>query len=93
MLDDLSSGSLANLKDFAESNSKNFTFVKGSINDDDEQTLEKAFKDIDVVFHEAAIVSVPKSVREPELTNYVNAEGTANLLRKALNSKVDCCFV
>jgi len=88
VLDDLSSGTLVNLKEIAESNSKNFTFVKGSINDD-EQSLEEAFEDVEVVFHEAAIVSVPRSVREPELTDYINTKGTMNLLRKALRSKVE----
>jgi len=87
VLDDLSSGSFVNLEKSATSESKNFSFVKGSIND--EETLEKALKDVEVVFHEAAIVSVPKSVKEPELTNYVNVKGTANLLRKAVDSKVE----
>jgi UDP-glucose 4-epimerase len=36
-----------------------------------------------VVFHEAAIPSVPRSIEEPELTHEVNVNGTFNLLRAA----------
>jgi nucleoside-diphosphate-sugar epimerase len=83
VLDDLSSGSLSNLKN--STLSRNFSFVKGTIHDN--QTVKKALKDVEVVFHEAAVTSVPRSLREPKLTNYVNVEGTLNVLLNANNSR------
>ncbi|MDG7001416.1 MAG: SDR family NAD(P)-dependent oxidoreductase [Nitrososphaerota archaeon] len=85
VLDDLSAGDFSNLKE--ASSSKNFTFLKGDINDPD--TAKKAIKDVEVVFHEAALVSVPKSIKEPELTSQINVEGTRNLLRYTSDSSVD----
>jgi len=41
-----------------------------------------------VVFHEAAIPSVPRSIDEPELTHDVNVNGTFNVLRAALAGEV-----
>ena len=45
--------------------------------------LEKVFTGIDVVFHEAAIPSVPRSIAEPELSHDVNVNGTFSMLLAA----------
>jgi UDP-glucose 4-epimerase len=50
--------------------------------------LANACQDVDCVFHEAALPSVPKSVADPKLTNSVNVEGTLNLLLAARQSGV-----
>lgn len=74
-LDSLRTGSLENIEDFR--NHDYFDFFQGDIRDDN---LEEVIKDVDVVFHEAAVTSVPESVRNPELTNSVNLEGTEKVL-------------
>ena len=77
VLDDLSSGKLENLKNHKGSGA--FQFVRGDIRDT--KAVGKALSDADAVIHEAAMVSVPLSVKNPELTHSVNVEGTLNLLK------------
>lgn len=84
VLDDFSGGTLANLKGAIASGS--VTIVNGSINDPN--LLRSALKDIDVVFHEAAIVSVQRSISEPELTHHVNIDGTKLMLDLSLHHGV-----
>ena len=50
--------------------------------------LEKVFAGIDVVFHEAAIPSVPRSIAEPELSHDVNVNGTFSVLLAAHRQKI-----
>jgi len=47
-----------------------------------------ACQDVDYVFHEAAIPSVPKSVADPATSNRANVDGTLNLLIAARDAKV-----
>jgi UDP-glucose 4-epimerase len=49
----------------------------------DYRSLQPLFDGIDVVFHEAAIPSVPRSIQEPELTHDVNVNGTFNVFLAA----------
>jgi UDP-glucose 4-epimerase len=77
VIDNLHTGSLANIDRHLDK--KNFSFVKGDIRDIN--LVRKTLKDIDVVFHEAALASVTFSVKDPILTNQVNVEGTLNLLK------------
>jgi len=77
VLDDLSSGKLENLK--GHEGNPAFRFIRGDIRN--AKAVGKALVDADAVIHEAAIVSVPLSVKNPELTHSVNVEGTLNLLR------------
>jgi UDP-glucose 4-epimerase len=58
---------------------KDFHFIKGDIRDS--KLLIETMKDIDVVFHEAALASVTLSVQNPILTNDINVTGTLNLLK------------
>jgi len=84
VLDNVSTGRMENLAHHAER--KNFHFVKGDVRDF--ELVKKAVMDIDVVFHEAALVSVTRSVENPVLTNDVNVTGTLNLLKACLDSGV-----
>ncbi|MEI7857256.1 MAG: NAD-dependent epimerase/dehydratase family protein, partial [Methanomicrobiales archaeon] len=62
------------------------TFIPGSILD--LPALKSAFSGADGIFHEAAIVSVPRSVADPAETHQVNLSGTLNVLLAARNCGV-----
>src|SRR5688572_10278922 len=49
----------------------------------DTSALAAAMQGVDVVYHQAALRSVPRSVEEPVETNRVNVEGTLNVLMAA----------
>ncbi len=74
VLDNLSSGKLANLEEVAGQ----IDFVEGDICD--VAAVERSMKAVDVVFHLAARASVPRSVAEPGPSNEINVTGTVNLL-------------
>jgi len=74
IVDDLSTGKTENLKKF----NQNIKFVRGSITDLD--LLKRTFKDCDYVFHQAAIPSVPRSIKDPIASNNANINGTLNVL-------------
>lgn len=76
VLDDLSGGSRDNLAGFGP-----VEFVHGSILD--EPALTAATRGCRFVFHEAALGSVPMSVREPRRYHDANATGTLNVLEAA----------
>ena len=84
-IDNLFNGRLENLDD-AKKNKK-FTFYKGDIRDMD--FLLEIFKDIDIIYHEAAFTSVPQSVKMPENCNDVNVNGTISVLNAARRSNVE----
>ncbi len=78
-IDNLFNGRLENLEE--ASKHKNFQFHKADIRDFN--FLLDIFKDIDIIFHEAAFTSVPQSVIMPESCNDVNINGTLNVLNAA----------
>ncbi len=82
VLDNLSSGNLDNLKSVR----RRIEFVQGDIRD--EKKLRKALRGVEVVFHQAALRSVPKSVKHPIEYHEVNATATLSLLQLALESGV-----
>lgn len=82
VLDDLSAGTLNNLKEVANG----IEFIKGSITDLD--MVRGACSDIDVIFHLAAKISVEDSIKNPLQTSSVNIDGTLNLLSAAKDNKV-----
>jgi len=84
ILDDLSTGKLENIKNLQKKN--NVQFIKGSITDD--RLLHKCFSDIDYVFHQAALPSVPRSIKDPQGSNEVNISGTLNVLIAAKDYNV-----
>lgn len=73
VLDDFSSGSMRNLNHCAD----RIDIVKGKIQD--KATVERAISGVHIVFHHAALVSVPQSVKNPELSAHVNDLGTLNV--------------
>lgn len=79
VLDDLSTGSESNIE--ALKNNPAFTFIRGDIRD--AATCEKACAGIDVVLHQAALGSVPRSIDNPIATNSVNVDGFLNMLNAA----------
>jgi len=82
VLDDLSTGHRRNL-DIAEGR---ISFVEGDIRD--LSTVQRAVDGSEVVFHQAALPSVPRSVRDPAATNAVNVTGTLNALIAARDAGV-----
>jgi UDP-N-acetylglucosamine/UDP-N-acetyl-alpha-D-glucosaminouronate 4-epimerase len=82
VMDDLSSGyegNLASIRDEIE-------FIEGDIRD--AQVVNEAVKGTHVVFHEAALGSVPRSVADPVTTHQVNITGTLNVFLAARDAGV-----
>ena len=84
ILDNLTTGSLLNIEPMLRS--KNVEFVQGSITN--LAALRKAFSGADYVFHQAAVPSVPRSVKDPKTSHNVNATGTLNVLLAARDNGV-----
>jgi UDP-glucose 4-epimerase len=84
VIDDLSTGRLQNIKDLIDD--QKITFIRGSITD--VNLLQKTLKNVDYVFHEAAIPSVPRSIIDPIASNVVNVNGTLNVLVAAKDNHV-----
>jgi nucleoside-diphosphate-sugar epimerase len=74
ILDNFSTGRRENIAEFAA----DVEVVEADIRD--EASVETAVQGAEVVFHEAALASVPRSVADPASSNDVNVRGTLNLL-------------
>lgn len=83
-LDNLATGLESNLADFSDQ--PRFRFIRGDIRDLD--TCIKAMDGVDVVLHQAALGSVPRSIDDPLTTNDVNISGFLNVLEAARKSEV-----
>jgi len=83
VLDDLSTGREENMAHLQG----RCRFVKGSITD--LQLLRELMPGIEVVFHQAALGSVPRSVEDPMTTHEVNITGTFNVLLAAKEAGVE----
>lgn len=84
VLDNLSSGKLTNLEDVK--NSPNLEVTIGDIKD---YSLCVALTEgIDYIIHQAALVSVPKSIENPLINNDENIMGFLNILEAARENKV-----
>ena len=79
VFDNLETGRISNLQEF-EGN-KHFTFINGDIRDFD--ACVNAVKGIDIISHQAALGSVPRSIEFPHNTHAVNATGFLNMLHAA----------
>ncbi len=84
VLDNLATGSLRNIEVF--SNHPRFEFMEGDIRQF--QTCLKACANIDVINHQAALGSVPRSVDDPLTTNEVNITGTLNIFTAAKEKNI-----
>ncbi len=82
VIDDFSSGRVENLADARA----RVELVQGDLCD--QETLAQVTEGIDVVFHQGAVPSVPRSVEEPLRTNHVNVTGTLLVLEQARRAGV-----
>jgi UDP-N-acetylglucosamine 4-epimerase len=89
-LDDFSTGHRANLDDVrqavGEAAWSRHRFIEGDIAD--LATCEAACSGVDVVLHQAALGSVPRSISEPLRTHRANADGFLNVLDAARRAGV-----
>ena len=81
IIDNLSTGYLENINEIG-----NIDFINASINDND--ALMRALEGVELVFHQAAIPSVPRSVNKPIETHDASVNGTFTLLLAARDRKV-----
>lgn len=84
ILDNLSTGSLKNIETLIKE--KKVEFMEGDITDSD--TCNKAMVNTDIVLHQAALGSVPRSIEDPVKTHEVNATGFLNILESARENKI-----
>jgi len=82
IFDNLSTGSLENLAHLKNK----IDFVEGDLQDRD--ALEQAIEGIDIVYHQAALASVPRSVAKPMDTHAACVTGTLNVLDCSRLAKV-----
>ena len=85
VLDDLSNSTTTNLEEHIRK--RTIEFLRGDIRDP--KAVKDSIRNVDVVFHEAAQVSVPLSMDDPLHTDDVNVRGTLNLLAAASDEKVE----
>jgi nucleoside-diphosphate-sugar epimerase len=83
VLDDLSTGLPANLESVID----DVEMMKGDVRDP--ESIGRAVRGSDVVFHQAAIPSVVRSVADPVASHAVNATGTLNVLVAARDARVE----
>lgn len=83
-LDNFSTGKRENLEGFIANS--NFRLIEGDIRNMSD--CENAVRDVDVVFHEAALGSVPRSIKDPVTTTDVNIGGFVKILFAAKEAKV-----
>ncbi len=84
VLDNFETGKRSNIEPFLSN--PNFQLIEGDIRDF--ETCSKAVKGCDMVTHQAALGSVPRSIATPEITHSVNATGFLNMLHAAQQQKV-----
>ena len=82
IIDDLSTGYRENVGEVGG----DVDFVHASVAD--ETALRRALEDVELVFHEAAIPSVPRSVESPRQTHIASVDSTFSLLLAARERKV-----
>jgi nucleoside-diphosphate-sugar epimerase len=83
VLDDFSTGETSNLPQHASSR---LHLYKGDIRD--EAFVRSALQGYEAIIHQAALVSVTRSVEDPGRTNSVNVDGTVNLLSAARDANI-----
>ena len=83
-LDNFSTGKFENIRHLFDY--KNFRLIVGDIRNFDD--CRRAMLGVDYVLHEAALGSVPRSIKDPVTTNEVNVSGFLNVLIAARDAKV-----
>lgn len=84
ILDNFSTGKSENLLHLESSN---LEIVKGDVRD--EALVKKVVKGVDLVFHLAALTSVPLSFEKPKLCEEVNVQGSFNVIDAAIEEEVE----
>ena len=83
-LDNFSTGKMENLKGFIDDS--RFKLIVGDIRNFDD--CEKSVRNIDIIFHEAALGSVPRSIKDPITSTDVNIGGFVRMLFAAKEARV-----
>ena len=84
-LDNFSTGHMNNIKGLIEN--KNFELINGDIRD--LKICQIGCKGVDFILHQAALGSVPRSIKDPILSTSVNINGFLNILKAASENKVE----
>jgi UDP-glucose 4-epimerase len=82
ILDNLSTGSLKNIEHLTDK----ITFINADIRD--YAACLAVTKEIKIIFHLAAFISVPESIERPDICYQINVLGTLNLLQAAVTNGV-----
>lgn len=85
VLDNLSNGFMKNVEIFKSY--RNYEFINGDITNYDD--CQRACEGIDVISHQAALGSVPRSIKFPLATHGANATGFINMINAARENNVD----
>jgi UDP-N-acetylglucosamine/UDP-N-acetylgalactosamine 4-epimerase len=85
IIDNLSTGHYKNIENFINKYN-NIEFIEGDIKNID--LLKKITKNIDMICHQAALGSVPRSIKDPLSSHKSNVDGFLNLLIAANENKV-----
>ena len=83
-IDNYSTGNKSNIIDLFENN--NFEFLEGDIRD--MSFCKSICKNIDFISHQAALGSVPRSIKDPINSNDVNVKGFLNVIFQAQKNKI-----
>jgi len=84
VIDNLSSGNKKNLKKV--SNSNHLEIIEGDIRNI--EIVKKLVRGVDGIFHQAALVSVPLSIKQPQACFQNNAQGSFNIFEAARQENV-----
>ena len=85
-LDNFATGKIENLLPLFDKYPATLKLIVGDIRNIED--CRKAVEDVDYVLHEAALGSVPRSIKDPATTNAVNISGFLNMLIAARDGKV-----
>ena len=83
-LDNFATGHKHNIDSFLDN--KSFKLINGDIRDF--KTCQNAIQNVDYVFHQAALGSVPRSINDPIMTNEVNVNGFLNMITASRDANV-----
>ncbi|GEN71680.1 SDR family oxidoreductase [Chryseobacterium lathyri] len=83
-LDNFATGHRHNIEPFL--NNPNYKLIEGDIRD--LEVCQKAVENVDYILHQAALGSVPRSIKDPITSNDVNVSGFLNMLIAARDAKV-----
>ncbi len=84
ILDDFSTGKKENIDPLLEN--RYVELIEGSVTEP--ALLQRLLQGVDTVFHLAAVPSVPRSIRNPQVSHEVNVTGTLNVLLAARDNRI-----